>query len=778
MTTNCTEDLSDVFSPLSRSYCSNTRESYGESSTQTQTTSTQSFPNASSISHNRSAATPRRLRPPVAVADHFFFHYMLYRFQRMLANAVRRLPMWFRLGLEFTLLASTLGGVVTLVTLHALVMPSPFAPHTASALIAPLASALQQSPVVVELLRVDVELPAPRWTWSNGVSQMPKATSSRVVRCEFAAERASLDLPARARARAYLARGGHALALSLPAPATRDGHGFERQWPSPWPAVLLSWIPGLPAALVERQILAAIVWGPFYEEVKHKQAAVNSTGAATDGNLKSSFAQQQQRRDSSAESFPSAAMEGLTLLGWAGIAYPTGIESAKGGTEQLGSSALAYVSCRGQRSIAVHALRLTAELLHRSAEWWLFKVVWVSSIAVVTLIVGVGNGLAVRSTMLSIFHLHMFCVSVKRRTSPAHHLEALEAIVITASLGAFAFVICQIAGDAKADVAIVLFCQILGEVGASCILRSEESRYIFPRAVLPVYVADIFYTFFHPFGFTWLSHLLLFLFQQFIIMVLWNHFEVTLKLPATCPDQMLVHVRLQPSEQRVRQHHALVLSPGMQQLLLEQGVLLLGRDRLYENAIVMSAIIMRALQVASLPPIMKPVFSVTMPQDIAALLAGGVSTQMLVAYARIGDTRCLAFVGQLVGRLQRGPSITPLVTRDLANGSAAAASTTTTPLRPDHGSCSSSSSACPSSITCDEKPRRGSSPSSIRSSDSISDYSSRASAASCPPSSRFFLSALADAHESRSCLRRIVARDGNLSMRRGRSMSTPGIRGH
>jgi len=133
-------------------------------------------------------------------------------------------------------------------------------------------------------------------------------------------------------------------------------------------------------------------------------------------------------------------------------------------------------------------------------------------------------------------------------------------------------------------------------------LRTEESRYLLPRAALPAYSICVYYMFFHPFGFTWLACSTLCTFQNFLLLALWNHFEVPAKEPLVCPDALLLEVRMRPKLPRPQGEPsggpAWGLSDTAQRLLLEQGLLLLGDDRSYEAGVVVSAVIARALQMA------------------------------------------------------------------------------------------------------------------------------------------------------------------------------------
>jgi len=242
----------------------------------------------------------------------------------------------------------------------------------------------------------------------------------------------------------------------------------------------------------------------------------------------------------------------------------------------------------------------------------------------------------------------------------------LEALVLAISPAALAMAVWRLGGIKKDGLLVIFWCLSIGEVAFLFLFYTKESRYIFPRAMLPVLVADTYYTLFHPFGFTMLSHCALCCFEAFVICTLWNHFEVSLPLPKVCPDHLAVSVKLRPCSHHGR--NALPLSPQTQRLLVEQGLLLLGDDTSYESGVVMSALVSRALQASRPPP------NALLPsrgQRRAAVaqtllfvehLGGGPAAQNLVEHAASGDQRCKALLDHLFARLPPLPP--PLMLRN------------------------------------------------------------------------------------------------------------------
>lgn len=309
--------------------------------------------------------------------------------------------------------------------------------------------------------------------------------------------------------------------------------------------------------------------------------------------------------------------------------------------------------------MSIHPLRRVAELLHRWTEWWLFKAVWILSVSMLSCLVGIVWSYSVRSSVFGLFRFWLSFTGNHRGGSVMNsRLELLEAsVLVLLPFGIFSG-ICRLGGDLSVAVSQVLICQAVAEILALATMRAEESRYMFPRALLLVYFAHMYYMIFHPFGYIRQLHSVLCCFQAFLAVVLWSHFEVAVPLPLVCPDQLTVEVRLRPG---VRAGKPSTLSTVMQQLLLEQGLLLLGDDRSHESAVVMSAVIMRALQTSSplvAPPPQEGLQLTAEDEEvfIAAdvdLLAAGAIGKVLVEHARGGDARCMALVHHLVKRLPR-----------------------------------------------------------------------------------------------------------------------------
>jgi hypothetical protein len=321
-----------------------------------------------------------------------------------------------------------------------------------------------------------------------------------------------------------------------------------------------------------------------------------------------------------------------------------------------GTSSLAYFACQGGQTMSMQPLRRVAELTRRCTEWWLFKTVWILSISIISCFFGISWSYSVRAAIFCIFR---FWLKVSGNTSGGsemnERLELVEALVLVLAPIAIYSGMSSLGGDLADDTAQVMLCQAFAEIVALFSMRTQESRYIFPRALLLVYSANTYYMFFHPFGFIRHMHGLLISFQAFLVLVLWSHFEVAVKLPPTCQDQLTVEVRLRPS---ARPTQSSALSPTMQQLLLEQGLLLLGDDRSHESAVVMSALVIQALQLAKpLPAPLPEGFSLAAEDEevlVAAVEhAGGAMGQILVDHTRGGNKRCMALVRHLMERLPR-----------------------------------------------------------------------------------------------------------------------------
>jgi len=596
MIPNCCADVTDIFSPLA----------YQEEG-------------GSLVAAPARGIADPRMRLPVFVDDGFFFRCTLYKLHCAATRCVRALPVHWRLGVEVLLLFAVLVQLAALVALHSLLLPSPgvqqlgvaSAGGAGGGLAGMLTAAVRAAPGSgVEFLRVSLETPTLQLQSRPGGSAGAAAPG---VRCEFAAERALLELPLAVRESAFQAAGGQALSISV------NASGF----PVVVPLALLQ-LPALASAVLSRQILSAIVQGPLC-------SAAGGYGEAT------------------ADSSTTSTVDKWSILAW------TPLSSADADARRA-NQAFAYVSCDGAPPLSMQPLHRVAELLHRRTEWWLFKAVWALSTTILVLFAAVAVSFAVRSALLGLFRVR---AAVQRGcwASVGDRLEVLEAAVLVASPAALLLALCRLVGDAAGSLVAVLLCLAGGEVAALCMLRTQESRYLFPRAMLPAYVADVYYAFFHPFGFTWLSHCALWCFQGFLLCTLWGHFEAAAELPDTCPDHLSVEVRMRPKEeQRGGPPQAPpALSAPVQRLLLEQSLLLLGDDRSYESGVVMSAIVARALQVTKVvqgPP--------GPPTPSIERLGGGPVVQTLVNHASSGDERCSALMQHLLTRLPQLPQLPQL----------------------------------------------------------------------------------------------------------------------
>eukprot|EP00434_Breviolum_minutum_P036615 symbB.v1.2.032447.t1/scaffold3897.1/size48720/3 len=251
-------------------------------------------------------------------------------------------------------------------------------------------------------------------------------------------------------------------------------------------------------------------------------------------------------------------------------------------------------------------------------------------------------------------------------------------MVLVLSPAGLAVVLCSMS-DYGHDTAVLLAGLFFGEAVSLCALQTKESRYLFPRVALPAYVADAYYSYFYPYGFTWLAHSSLLCFQAFVFLVLWSHFETTVCLPKFSLDQLQIEVKLRPSRS---QEATFNLSPAVQKLLLEQGLLLLGDNTSYETGVVMSAVISRAVQNMKVPCVIPiypapgagdllyehesldlihpevPMFRVlssaflTCQSSSLEALGGGAAVNMLLNRAFAGDARCGAMLAQLVSRMR------------------------------------------------------------------------------------------------------------------------------
>jgi len=633
MLPNCTATVTEVFSPVSRLHT----EHVGTTGNSPQ--AEQSQPLAR-----------------VNIDDGFFFRGALYRLHCSAVEWTRSFPLGLRLVVEVTLLAAASTQLAALVTLHSVLMPSPTNPQMPSTLAKSLEAALQSPSKAIELLRIDVSAP-PSWPCSTAISE-PAALgtwgglrkemclrSTARVQCEFAAEVALLQLPSPLREGAYKSKNSSAVAVTI---NMSDAEGGRI---APVLPVDLLALPGLASAVLSRHILAAIVWGPLRDEIRVRERLAAATAMMRSQNHSTgNQSSNGSRNTAGAKSSPEQSQH----LHW---------NSAS--ERSPGCPSLAFVSCNGQTPVPIQPLRRAAEPLNRRTEWWLFKAVWAVSTAVFFLIVGVTLSFGVRSALAALFQLRR-TVRMGGWSEVGGSLEMLEALVLVSSPAALAMAVWRLDGTKKDGLLVIFWCLSIGEVAFLFLFHTKESRYIFPRAMLPVLVADTYYTLFHPFGFTMLSHGALCCFEAFVICTLWSHFEVSLPLPKVCPDHLAVSVKLRPCSQHCR--NALPLSPQTQRLLVEQGLLLLGDDTSYESGVVMSALVSRALQAARPPPTAllpsRGQRRAAMAQTLLSTerLGGGPAAQTLVELAASGDLRCKALLDHLFARLP--PSPPPLVLRN------------------------------------------------------------------------------------------------------------------
>jgi len=613
----------------------------------------------STSSRSGTQAAQSQPLPRLNIDEDFFFRSALYRLHCSAVERTRLLPIGLRLAAEVTLLAAASAQLAVLVTLHSVLMPSPATPQVSATLAKPIQAALQSPSKAIELLRIDVAAP-PSWpcsaaisepaalgTWGELRRQMCLRSTAR-VHCEFAAEEAVLQIPPPLREGAYKSKNSSAVTVAI------NMSDVEGARIAPVLPVDLLALPGLASAVLSRHILAAIVWGPLRDEIRARELAMMHTQNHTTGN-----------RSNNGSGNPARARLASRFSGNVSDTNASGTNSSRAANRTPGCPSLAFVSCNGQPPVSMQPLRRAAQPLNRRTEWWLFKAVWAVSTAVFLLLAGVTVSFGVRSALAALFHLRR-AVRTRGWSEVGGSLEMLEAFVLAISPVAFAMAVWRMGGIEKNGLLVIFWCLSTGEVAFLVLLRTKESRYVFPRAMIPVLVADAYYTLFHPFGFTTLSHGALCCFEAFVICTLWSHFEVTLPLPNECPDHLAVSVKLRPCNQQVR--NALPLSPQMQRLLVEQGLLLLGDDTSYETGVVMSALVARALQSSRPPP------TALLPsrgQRVAAVaqtllsvdrLGGGPAAQTLVEHAQNGDERCKALLDHLFARLPPAPP--PLVLRN------------------------------------------------------------------------------------------------------------------
>eukprot|EP00928_Gymnodinium_smaydae_P042034 TRINITY_DN28375_c0_g1_i1.p1 TRINITY_DN28375_c0_g1~~TRINITY_DN28375_c0_g1_i1.p1 ORF type:complete len:710 (+),score=62.96 TRINITY_DN28375_c0_g1_i1:135-2264(+) len=554
----------------------------------------------------------------VYVDESVYFHNTLHDFRRCVLRTVRNVPIRARLTVEIALLILVLTLMVALVSLHAIVMPTPSEASNALPLVAPLVEEFQRlraANISVELLRIHARSPIVQG----------ESSAAAIVQCEFASERAMLELPTSLRERAYMASNG-VIGLAVSAPLSNE-----------WRAAL-HYVPlSLQHCVLYRMILAAVVWGPLVEdsrmqEAKHVAALGRMVGGReTSGNNTS-------QGNVTASAAPARAKD------------DNGI-------------ALQFLSCQGQAPMSMRPLFRAAALLRYSSEWRIFKLVWVVGVSVIALVLGTISSWAIRSSLRV-----TLCLCLGQRKAydlPAQRSEAqtrlpgrIEAAVVIFGPVIVAAASMVMAGERSTDLLFVFACQALAELASLGLLRTEESRYVFPRALLPVYVANLYYVCFHPFGFTFLAHGVLCSYQAFLLTFLCGHFETEAHVSDTCPDRLHVLLELIPAEASVfenAQIHAkgLLVSSRVQHLIADQSLLLLGDDKSYEAGVATSAIVSRAAQVARFP-LAPHRIAATNFRDEAAAAAGGPVVQSLLSFAQSGHVGCRAVFSQILERFDIG----------------------------------------------------------------------------------------------------------------------------
>eukprot|EP00930_Biecheleria_cincta_P042825 TRINITY_DN29464_c0_g1_i1.p1 TRINITY_DN29464_c0_g1~~TRINITY_DN29464_c0_g1_i1.p1 ORF type:complete len:711 (-),score=126.36 TRINITY_DN29464_c0_g1_i1:86-2218(-) len=608
------------------------------------------------------SSVPVGQRQPTAwVDDEFFFRRTLYASHCSVAQFWQNVPRPAKLCFELLLFGAALLQLTSLAAFHWVLIPSSTASQASDPLALLLAAALRPNSTngAVELLHVEVELPGSRICSHRAGADVVEEWHScaphepQVFSCDFAAEAALLRLPSVARQRA-------ALNVSM----------LENAVPrSSWIRNVILAVPGMAVAAATWQVLGAMMLGPFLGEVKRKEAAAMLSAWGSSLNLSREKANS-SANDSIVNSSRNARLLPANQVLSLAEKWPTffwgiaevGLGEGKAG-DRSGGAALSFVACQGQptTALSLQPLRRLAELLHGRVDWWLFKSVWAFSTAVSVSVIGVAVSFAIRSSLLSIFKLAMMIRHPGSRTGSV--LDILEALVLIVSPIGLTLAIGRSAGCAAWDMAAILLCVAVGEVASLCALHTQESRYLFPRTVIPAYAADMCYTFFHPFGFTMLSHSCLFCYQAFLILICFGRFESAVQLPQSFPGQLSVEVQLRPVMSSLQSEEHFKLSPAVQKILLEQGLLLMGDDKSYESSVIMSAIISRTVQnakVPCLPPRNAP------PSSEALLLAGeslkplhpealggGAAVHMLLNRAFAGDARCGALLVNLADRMQK-----------------------------------------------------------------------------------------------------------------------------
>eukprot|EP00913_Durusdinium_trenchii_P001580 g1464.t1 len=549
-------------------------------------------------------------RPRATVDDKFLFRRAIWSWHRRIVRRLRAVPPLLRFGVEVLLLLLVLLQISYLVILHSVRAPA----HriTASAESHRCRGCVTSSDVRVgprhfsnvsrdatELLVVEVALPSRCGSSASGEREQ--------VRCEFASDREVLKLPLEIRQSALLAAAEQSPGLT--AVVTLPASDLDLDWPSHG-----TWA----RSILQRYVLSAMVAGPLREEVLRREpffTTPNSTeGNASDLTTKSAK---------------------WSLLAWGLAEFGLGV----GNASKAGSHALSYFSCEGESPMSLSALRRLAELVDRPMEWWLFKVVWLFSTAVLGLLVAVLQCYAVRTSLLGCYKLASF--------KTKSFLENLEAFVLVLTFFSFAslaksiglgVVFCSIMGDDAEDTAVILVGLSIGEVVSYVALHTEESRYLFPRTALPAYVTEK-----QPRGSS-PDHP--------------NQKPKADDMFSWAPQQA-EQVKLRPSRSQVAKFN---LSPSVQKLLLEQGLLLLGDNTSYETGVVMSAVISRAVQNVKVPCVLRltPAAGATdlllegerLELIHPEALGGGTAIHMLLNRAFAGDARCAAMLAQLLSRMR------------------------------------------------------------------------------------------------------------------------------
>eukprot|EP00746_Dinoflagellata_sp_MGD_P019478 gnl/MRDRNA2_/MRDRNA2_14528_c0_seq1.p1 gnl/MRDRNA2_/MRDRNA2_14528_c0~~gnl/MRDRNA2_/MRDRNA2_14528_c0_seq1.p1 ORF type:complete len:702 (+),score=92.44 gnl/MRDRNA2_/MRDRNA2_14528_c0_seq1:122-2227(+) len=639
MMRSCIADIVDVCSPASQP--SELHSTYQEGSS----------------SSEPAEPLPPRGKPPVEVDDRFFFHCRLHQLRCQAVHYIRTTSPRLQLCIEVSLLVSALLMLSGLVILHSHFAPSPVSPHTSTPESEVLTQALARRVNGTSLLRFDM------FASSSMVCEevFPAMQSlcnwayPQTLRCEFAREKALLELPPVWREQLFSQK--HPEVLHVQA-QLKDSEVSGFFW------YLISKVPFLSISVMRQRILATILWGPLRKEARHQQSVdADLTGpfgglfGAVDGPGTVPWGQQVRpamnvsvsvSNSSAAKPIVSKTEESQERK----IPRASPVEIAP-----LPPSAFGFVSCSGADPASLQPLMRVAELLQHRSEWWLFKSVWAMGVTFLTLLTSVAAAFLVRCGAFCLFRLRAsFCACAEARIGGPHWLELLEASVFAVMPVGIILMARRIAGDLAGDATLVLLCFICGELSAAWLLKTEESRFLFPWAVIPIYIADIYYVVLQPFAFTGFSHSVLILYQLFVLAFLLSHFEATSCLPLACPDRLTTEVRARPNDRRHGNETSGPMSRPMQQLLLEQGLLLLGDDHSFESAAVMSAIISRAIPAPGYcgpcrPRPGEPYTAEMLAAMDAEYLGGGAASELLVEHGQAGSVRCLALMAHLITRM-------------------------------------------------------------------------------------------------------------------------------